>query len=231
MPVMDVSPPLLILPIYPTPLLPCPICDPCEPGPLIPDVPTTRVVPDIVIPTTPPKIQEVNPTKPSQNPERKIEKEATPAPSQREATPRPAVPPPEPLDAPRPKDKTSDGLPIPQPNLPTKPPADDPQFPPLKLNPPPDNESSVSFARPESRLKADIYPIEATHATSQLMVGFHNRTDDPVTITLLGETMKLPSRHSISAIVPRNFQWRLDGGTEQSIEVPVGSAGVEIVIR
>ena len=232
------APAVVFAPVYPTavydvvPAAHCPV--PCCPAA------TNAPAPQPTPPAQPPRVEKVPAAAEPAPPARDVNPSGAAVPRAADPTPKepnpPVKPDPKPaLEEPLPlpqKEKNSDGLPVPRPSLPTTP--ADPQFPPLKLKPPTDGDSSVSQSSPltgANRFRADVYPLDGPPTGAGLTAGFHNRTDRDVTITVNGETVKLPARHSVTARVPAGFAWRLDGGDERAEVVPAGSAGVEVAIR
>ncbi len=112
-------------------------------------------------------------------------------------------------------------------------PGGDGGLPPLRIVPPP--ETSTSRSSPLSdRTSFEVVPVSGAASISPgplRSVGVFNHSDRDVTLTVEGETVTLPKRTYLTAVVPRTFTWKLDDGDAQSTAVPAASPGVEIVIR
>lgn len=112
-------------------------------------------------------------------------------------------------------------------------PGGDGGLPALQIVPP--AETSTSRSSPLSDRKSfEVVPVSGAASASPgplRRVGVFNHSDRDVTLTVEGETVTLPKRTYLTAVVPRTFTWKLDGGDAQSTAVPAASPGVEIVIR
>ena len=118
-------------------------------------------------------------------------------------------------------------------------PGGDTSLPPLLVptpasDPPGTSTSRSSPLNASRRMGYDVIPVEGaapTSPTAKRSVGFFNHTERDVQLTVEGQTITLPKRHSVMADVPAKFTWKLDGNLEQTTEIPLAAPGVEVVIR
>ena len=118
-------------------------------------------------------------------------------------------------------------------------PGGDTSLPPL-LVPSPANDSPGTSTSRSSPLNAsrrtgyDVIPVDGpapATPSAKRSVGFFNHTDRDLQLTVEGQTITLPKRHSVTAEVPAKFTWTLEGNLEQNTEIPLAAPGVEVVIR
>lgn len=129
--------------------------------------------------------------------------------------------------------KDSEGTTIP-PLLPPLKGVPDPTVPPLAIPTPAIPKSSTSKASPLSdRPRAEVIPVDGalSDPAGRRTVGFFNRSDRDVRLTVEGQTITLPTRHYVTARVPTTFGWKLDDGPDEKTVVPTAAPGVEVVIR
>ena len=118
-------------------------------------------------------------------------------------------------------------------------PGGDTSLPPLLVPTPASDPSGTSTSR-SSPLNAsrrtgyDVIPVDGpapATPSAKRSVGFFNHTDRDLQLTVEGQTITLPKRHSVTADVPAKFTWTLEGNLEQNTEIPLAAPGVEVVIR
>ena len=118
-------------------------------------------------------------------------------------------------------------------------PGGDASLPPL-LVPTPANDTPGTSTSRSSPLNAsrrpgyDVIPVDGpapATPSAKRSVGFFNHTDRDLQLTVEGQTITLPKRHSVTADVPAKFTWTLEGNLEQITEIPLAAPGVEVVIR
>jgi hypothetical protein len=107
-------------------------------------------------------------------------------------------------------------------------------IPKVPIEPATGGDTSTSKASPLTAApRVDVFPVDGTPPPSpkaNRTVGFFNHTDRDLKLTVEGDTVTLPRRHFVTAVVPATFAWKLDGD-ERRTEVPAGAPGVEVVIR
>lgn len=242
------GPPVIYVPVYPqmaapkvhvepkadpkpSSRAPAPLAPPrvtIEPAAFAEPTPEPPKTPAIPVPVPVPEI-----AKPAPLPVPEIAKPPVPETPKFTPVAKPDVPqmpiaPPTPAD---PKDADPIKLPTFTPKIPD---GGDTNLPPLKLptlpnlDPPTTSRSSPLTGS----ASVDIVPAEGKlPANGKRRVGFFNQTDRAVVLTVEGESVTLPGRHTITAEVPATFTWALDRGDPRSTTVPGGASGVEVVIR
>lgn len=162
---------------------------------------------------------------------------------------RPAVKP-DPLpafpDLGKPADPKADRLPaFPDLSKPTDPKADRlpafddlPPLPPLAPPLPAASELPAKTTVKSSPLNADgvagVYPLAGPRPavqTSKRSVGFVNKSERDLLLTVGGKTTTLPSGHYLRLDLPPTFIWQIGGEKEREITVPTDAPGVDVVIR
>ena len=110
----------------------------------------------------------------------------------------------------------------------------DPTAPPLVIPTPKERTSQSSPVTTGGafsvRLVPTAGPAPASPAAKRSVV-FVNLSGVDVVLTVEGETAVLPARHELTATVPAEFQWRLNGGEPRDAAVPTAAPGAEVVIR
>lgn len=110
----------------------------------------------------------------------------------------------------------------------------DPTVPPLAIPTPAlDTKSSTSRSSPLSDRRADVVPVDGVAAdpAGRRKVGFFNQSDRDVRLTVEGQAITLPKRHTVTASVPATFAWKLDDGPDEKTTIPGAAPGVEVLIR
>jgi len=130
--------------------------------------------------------------------------------------------------------KEPDGVKIP-PLVPPLKGVPDPTVPPLAIpTPTVDNRSSTSKSSPlTDRPRVEVVPAEGMlrDPLGRRSVGFFNQSDRDVRLTVEGQTITLPRRHTVTASVPATFAWKLDDGPVEKTTIPGAAPGVEVLIR
>jgi hypothetical protein len=98
------------------------------------------------------------------------------------------------------------------------------------------NKSSVSKASPlrdERRPVVDVYPVAGPPPAASALraVGFVNKSDRDVLLTVNGKMTTLPAKNVLRADLPATFKWQIGGEPEREQRVPAAAPGVDVVIR
>ena len=103
-------------------------------------------------------------------------------------------------------------------------------LPPLDL-PDPDRVARSSPIR--ARPAYDVFPAAGRpgEGVTTRAVDFTNLTGRAVTLTVEGKSATLPDRSTLSATLPAEFRWQLDGGGEVVTIVPDGAPGADVLLR
>lgn len=238
---IPIGPPIVYVPVYPAMPAPKVHTDPKPepkqtqaplPPPKVTIEPAAFATPEPATPTIgSPKVPTVPAPQP-EPPKPEAPKFEAPKPSPKPEIPQVSLPLPGPVKPLEPV-KPADPEPVKIPTFTPKVPETDGNLPPLKLptlpNPDP---TSISRSSPLTGSGIDIVPADGKPATNgKRRVGFYNQTNREVLLTVEGESVKLPSKHTITAEVPATFTWKLDRGDARSTTVPDGASGVEVLIR
>jgi hypothetical protein len=108
----------------------------------------------------------------------------------------------------------------------------------LPLVLPPETSKSTSNASPLAGAKwvptVKVIPVRTGTggaAAGMRKVGFFNYTARELEMVVDGKSMKLPAKHYLQAEVPPRFAYRVGASEPASLNVPDGSAGLEVVFR
>ena len=253
---VPLGPPVIYVPVYPA--IPAPKIEPepksepkrtqaplpppkvtVEPAAFAAPEPATPTIAPPKVPTTPapqpepakPEVPKLELPKP-EAPKVEAPKFETPKPAPKPEIPQVSLPLPAPVK-PLELAKPADPEPAKIPTFTPKVAGTDATLPPLKLPPLPNvDPTSISRSSPLTGSGIDIVPADGKPAANgKRRVGFYNQTDRAVRLTVEGETVTLPGRHTIAAEVPATFTWTLDRGDPRSTTVPAGASGVEVLIR
>jgi hypothetical protein len=109
-------------------------------------------------------------------------------------------------------------------------------LPPLAIPQQGEAGKSTSRSSPLAGMRptVDVLPVDGpapADSAAKRKVGFFNHTDRDLQLSVEGATITLPRRHYVAAEVPAKFVWRVDGGAEQTTEIPASAPGVEVVFR
>ncbi len=124
-------------------------------------------------------------------------------------------------------------------NAPGSLPAFDIDFPkaPPPAQPVEANKPVVAKASPISggrEVTFDVYPVDGPAPTSpsaKRTIGFINKSDRDLLLTIDGQMVTLPSKNVLRAELPAAVRWQVGGGEERDLKVPPTAPGVDVVIR
>lgn len=201
-----------------------------EPKVVTPASGTGDRIPAIDVPMTPAK------TEPVVKPPVTLPKfEFTPPPPT--DTPKPADPLP-PLDVPLPKSDDKPKADEKPKSTATGLPKFDLDFPKTDLAQPVEaNKPTVAKSSPlsnERRPVFDVYPVDGpapASPTAKRTVGFVNKSDRDLLLTIDGKMVTLPTKNVLRAELPASFKWQIGGEIERELQVPTTAPGVDVVIR
>jgi hypothetical protein len=250
-------PPVVVVPYYvPQPYYVVPQAAPAPRPPRVQVEPTkpgefARPEPAKPTPPAPKQSAETTPT-PGVKPADFKTTDSIPLPTPRPVTPETAVPKPAvpdfKIDPPAGAAPKADVPQLPAPNAtkepegvkipPLVPPlkgVPDPTVPPLAIPTPAlGAKSSTSKSSPlADRPRVEVVPAEGSlrDLSGRRTVGFFNQSDRDVRLTVEGQTITLPKRHTVTAAVPATFAWKLDDGADETTTIPGAAPGVEVLIR
>ena len=118
-------------------------------------------------------------------------------------------------------------------------PGGDSSLPPLLVPTPVNDQPGTSTSRSSPlsnsrQTRYEVIPVDGVAPSSpsaKRSIGFFNHTQRDLQLTVEGQTITLPKRHSVTAEVPAKFTWKVDANLEQTTEIPLADPGVEVVIR
>ncbi len=80
----------------------------------------------------------------------------------------------------------------------------------------------------------DVYPVDGpapASPTAKRTIGFINKSDRDLLLTIDGKMVTLPSKNVLRAELPAAVRWQVGGGEERDLKVPPTAPGVDVVIR
>jgi hypothetical protein len=99
------------------------------------------------------------------------------------------------------------------------------------------NKPSVSRSSPLTEKRttvADVYAVAGSvpvSNTSTRAVGFVNKSNRDLLLTINGKIVTLPTKNVLRAELPASFRWQVGDEDERTVTVPPSAPGVDIVIR
>lgn len=98
-------------------------------------------------------------------------------------------------------------------------------------------KTSISKASPigeQPTWIVDVYPVDGPAPKSpgeKRSVGFYNKSNRDLLLTVNEESVILPSQHFLKATLPANSKWQIGTGEVRDLTVPTAAPGADVVIR
>ncbi|MCS6865822.1 MAG: hypothetical protein RMJ56_12600 [Gemmataceae bacterium] len=108
-----------------------------------------------------------------------------------------------------------------------------PDSPVVPLVPPKEVQARSSpLSGAAQGVRVSVFPANGNRNIPGLrQIGFYNHTRHDLTLTIEGQTVKLPAMTYLHAQLPPQFRWKCGHGVTTTETVPADATGVDIVIR